>query len=460
MKNQKFLSLIGSFTKDEWVSYKKYSQLFYSSKSDLYKIMNYLQQNNHKLDLKNLSFEKLHKFVNPSITPKAFMNNIYNLNKYIEEFLIAEEIKNDKHKGQLLLLKSYSKRGLYKLSEKQKEKINKELASSTQDIWNGLSKIILNHHLYYSNLLNSIDEGKKALKNVIDSLNLFYSNLSNFYKVELVNRSVILKEQWETEIKQIDSNTFKKSPLNEIFNKLIKLKLEKSIDTYHELNDKLKKDFNTLSKEVKYTIAIHLISFLNHEIKKGSVNLGITLLQLYKYSIDKNILFLSGKISIRSFINILNTACVMNEIKWANSFLKNYAKYLGAKLESEITILGQAQISLTINNPENVITLLRVSKFNNFEIELRSKIILLFAQYDLNKENFYFLDSILKSTLYFINRNKNKVDKTTSMGFKNLIKFFHKIISGNAKEKILEQLNQEKIIISKTWLKNRIELLD
>ena len=458
MKNQKFTSIILSFTPTDWKEYQKFAKALYTESSDLYAIIKYLSARKAKLSEEFLDVAYLQSKIKPSVSTDIFYNSITTLNSHLDEYIIQRQLNKNQLQKDILLLKGYSERGLDRLYKRKRKKLKPIIEGRGQlSLWNNLQKLHLSHFEYFSSISSSLEEAKIILNTAYNSLVSFTKILLGYYSVEMVNREVVLQENWQSELKLIKSIGPVESNINEIFSDLKLLKEKKNEESYEALIKALNSD--SLSVELKHTILIHLISYQNHNTKKGNENAAKKVLDLYKFGLEHDILFPSGKTNIRSFLNIVNTACVFGNTEWAKNFVDNYSKCVGIEFEEQTKYLSLAQIYLCEKTPSKTLDLLKDIKFKNFDHELRARIISLFANFDLFKEDFDYMESNYRTFRYFMNKNQKKVDVTTHKATKNLIYFIKKIATSPEPESLRAQIIKEEYVMSKRWLIERINNL-
>lgn len=455
MKENKLGTYLTSFTEKDWPAYTKYYKSLYGLNSDYQLIMTYIKSHKSQYDPSYMDTEYLRKKIRPSASKQVFAKVITNLCKYIEQYMTWAEVESDVMMKDTLLLQALGKRGLTKQFYKHKEKSKTKREELPKGLWQNYHAFMAEYLLYYCNMTTDIKVSKVALENSFLNLDKFNSVIYGYINVEMHNRTVLLKEDWSSLL------STKKDVINylnfpeSIFDNLIQLKYTKSKKYYNLLKVKLQNE--QLSTNISYTIIIHLTSYLNGSIVRGENTLGLELLNLYKYGIDKNILFPNGRIPILRYINILLLACGVKEFKWATIFVKTYSKLVGKELESSAINLGKAHIEFNLKKFENVIILLRDNKYRDFEFEIRAKWLILSSNYEINKLNFESVQYYVNSFIYYVKRNKHKTTSQGAISYLKSAKFLLQVAISNNPEQIFNNIKKESHLLYRKWLLEKIK---
>src|SRR5690606_8249450 len=86
---------------------------------------------------------------------------------------------------------------------------------------------------------------------------------------------------------------------------------------------------------------------LNYSIKKinaGNEKYGRETFDLYRHSLDRGLLHVSGKLSPWSFKNIVTTGLRLNEFEWVESFINTYKADLDIRARDNAVTFNLAQL--------------------------------------------------------------------------------------------------------------------
>ena len=458
MKENKLGTYLTSFTEKDWASYFWFSKSLYTVDSDYQSVINYIKKHKNRYDPSFMDNEYLRKKIKPKAKKEIFANVISKLCKHIERYLIWSEIESDRMTQDTLLLKALGKRGMSDFFHKHKEKSKISITKSPKGLWNNYHEFMTEYLLYFCNMTSDIKQSKIALKSAYESLKKFCGILNHYLILEMHNRNILVKEVWEDEISEFTNNYKIKHDFSEILDNLIEMKVSKTEESYKKLIRKVENE--NISKEIRYTILIHLRSYLSFRIIKGDLTVTPKLLDLQKYGLEKGILFPSGRIPVIRFTNILNTASSLKEYDWAIKFVTDWCHLVDNKNINETKTLGYAQIEFNKQNFEKVIDLLIELKFKNCEFELKAKWLLLCSNYEINIDNYSIIEYNINTFKYFLKRNKSNTTELTFLSYMNCAKYILQIAKKSEINKSIEKIKNEKNLFFRSWiLKKAMEKL-
>ncbi|MDF1694751.1 MAG: hypothetical protein P1U56_02915 [Saprospiraceae bacterium] len=454
MKTNTLGIYLTSFTNEDWSLFHKFSKSRYSENSDFQAVINYIKKHKSRIDAKKMDTEYLRKKIRPTYSKHVFSNVISGLCKHIEAYFRWSEMESDPMMKDTLLLQALGKRGLTKQFFKQKEKAKERRSNLPIGLWEGYHEFMAEYLLYYCNMTSDSAMSKVSLKNGFISLKEFQIKQWHYFIIEMNNRQLLLKEDWGKNLELFKKEYTFKHNLSDIFDHLIEMKNSKSEKSYLFLIEKIKGD--EISTNLKYTILIHLRSYLSHLIVKGRLDVTTNLLELQKFGLDEGILFPNGRIPLIRFTNILNTASSLKEYKWANDFVSKYSHLVINQNSNETKSLGFAQIEFSKKNYSEVINLLFGFKFKNIEFELRAKWLLLSSNYEINNDNYSVIESNVKAFRYFLNKNRLKITELSFLSYLNCSKLLIEIARHTDKDLIISKIKNEKNLIYRGWLLKKI----
>ena len=454
MKQNKLGNYLTSFSDKDWASYHKFSKSTYSDTSDYQLVINYIKKHKSRYEPDHMDVEYLRKKIRPTASKQVFANVISNLCKHIEKFLVWVEVENDSMIEDTLLLQALGKRGLTEQFYKQKEKSKIKRDSLPIGLWHNYHDFMAEYLLYFCNMTSDIKVSKIALDNSYQELKKFVAAMTHYISLEMQNRNVLLQENWDKQLNNFTKKYKINHDLELIIDQLIEMKVNKTITSYEYLLREVEN--SELSSEIRYTILIHLRSFISHKTIRGDNTHRYKLIELQKYGLANDILFPSGKIPAPRFINIIHRACDMKDYKWAIEFINQYSNLVPNTNPKSIKTLGLAQIESSKGNFESVLMLLANTKYNIFEQEMRAKWLILCANYELNKDNYSIIESNITNFRYFIKRNKKNTTQLTVESLSNMTKYLLSIAKGKRLDITLKQVTEEKNLFFRIWLRTKI----
>lgn len=454
MKENKLGAYLTSFTDKDWAAYHKFSKSLYSESSDFQLVINYIKKHKSRHDSNYMDGEYLRKKIRPNANKQVFANVISNLCKHIERYLIWAEVENDPMMKDTLLLQAIGKRGLTEQFHKQKQKAKLKRDKMPIGLWHHYHGFMAEYLHYYCNITTNISTGKHSLKKAFDEIKKFTSPLLHYLVLEMHNRVELLKENWDTQIQEFKGRYKLPHELTIIIGHLIKLKAEKSELSYKFLIKEVEN--SVLSQEIRFSIIIHLLSFITYNRIIGNNSYQQDMIELQDYGLRNNILFPSGKIPAARFINIVHRACGVKEYIWAKEFIINYSGLVPNETKKSIQTLGLAQIESSKGNYGTVLQLLSNNRYKIFEQEMRAKWLILSSSYELNKDNYNTIEYSVNNFKYFIKKNKQNTTDITYKSLLNTAKHLMNIAKGKDFQKVENYIKNEKNIFFRKWLLEKI----
>jgi len=450
MKENKLGTYLTSFTEDDWSGFQNFSKSKYSEKSHCQAIINYIKKRKNRLDPTYMNTEFLREKISPTTKKAVFANAVSRLCKYIEEYMIHTEVENDNMMKDTLLLQALGKRGLSTQFHKNKKKAKERRDNMPAGLWNNYHGFMAEYFMYFCNMTSDISVSKVILQNAHAEIHKFHQVVKSYLIVESHNRSILLNENWDQLINQSNLPHFDNCIQKEVFLALMNLKEKRELSSFNILKNKL---FNeNLSHDLKYTILIHLTSFINGQKVRGEIESGKEILNLYQFGLENNILFPNGLIPLVRYVNIIGVACDMNEFNWATNFINTYSYIVTAKNTEEILVLGQTMIEFSKGNYSKVINRLRQVRYKDFEIEARARWYLLSSYYEINKNDPSVMESHITAYLYLLNKSKEKTTKLTILGLSKSVKYLSYISKNNFTDTLLSKIKSEKTLYFRKWL--------
>jgi len=185
MKNTKFVKIISTFSKEEWISYRKYLLMHTVVDSDNYRLFEYFQKRKGRLDLLPETSEINDKYFS-DMSQKSMLNVLSRLFIWVEEWMVYSNMINDKRESNLQLIKLYNRRGLFDLADQKTNHLTKSLLKENKVSLekSRISTQIL-YNQYYSdnpskiknNILSQL--ASQLLKSQADQKLLIYNELLN-----------------------------------------------------------------------------------------------------------------------------------------------------------------------------------------------------------------------------------------------------------------------------------------
>jgi hypothetical protein len=197
MAAPKFVQLVTSFAKDEWLSFKKYVLSQYTENSDTYRIFKWLHDRKNELDEMGDVYILASKQFK-GMTSKVFLNHLSLLYQLAEKWMVNEQLNHEETTFKLLLHRNLQIRGMYHLADQLSNQLQKELSKEKglETLW---AKREILHQEYYSFNPIKYQKGAIALSQLMETTYEYIKHMLSVYQVELINWGKIQKHDYHNE---------------------------------------------------------------------------------------------------------------------------------------------------------------------------------------------------------------------------------------------------------------------
>lgn len=408
---------------------------------------------------------------------------ISNLNQRIEDFLIEREVKKDKVLRQELLARVYSHKNLYPAFEKINRQQNTQLAQlEVQDMEVHQQSFNNNWAYYFHPHTKKYHTKVPSLEQTMYHLDQFYLQAKFRLGLEMKNREKILQEHydiffWEILGQEIKHNKNLQTPLFQLH--IIGLQLQKSFNLalFKQAFQLYTLHVNSFGDWEKIAFLQLLLNLMARQTYIGNQQYFKQMHELHKLGLEKKLLINNQQISFSIFYTIAGTAFFLKKFDWGENFIKNYKKFLSPIIQTDMLALVEAYKHFYKNRvikedgKHLILALKYLSKINNnslrFSLHSRTLQLRIYYDYYFKKENNFelFMD-YAKAFQKFLERNTQLSD-IKKIPYQNFINYSQKIaqlqINPNRNllhiQQLKTKLEQETILFSKIWLKEKLEEL-
>lgn len=451
MKNTKFVKIIHTFSKEEWISYRKYLLMHTVIDSDNYRIFEFFQKRKNRLDSLSDTVE-IHSKYFSDMSHKSMLNVLSRLFIWAEEWLVYSNLIKDKREINLQLVKLYNRRGLFDLAD---QKTNHLAKSLTKEKSLSLEKSRISTQLlynqYYSDNPSKFKKdilsklAKALLKSQADQKLLIFNELLNMNSQSNIYDDLV--NQYYNELEHLP-----KSPEVEVLQILRNIISDHSANDFYILKDKLLKRAIEENSDLEIILCNYLFNYSFILITMNKLKERTSPIEIANFGLENNLLTAGGSLSPTRYINIVSTLAKVNDYPSTMEFINKWSKAVITE-DTESLITFSKSTFFILNEQYDKIPLQPILlHFKNVYLKMHSISIYLISEYSNNETDYAGLyDTIrtLKRTLF---RYKSKLNSKFYTSYFNFIKVIILLIE---KEKIdLEKYNPT---MHKNWIINRME---
>jgi len=452
MKPSKLIAILNTFSKKDWKDFKKWSRSCYDDGSTGKIIISILSTSKQLKTFK--TNKELQSLISTygliKLSTGSLSNALTLLSENLDLFLATREIKKNRQLLTPILLDSYAAQGLSFLFTDLKN----EIEETDNGLWTDYYRIKAEQIAYYKGFYQNYDESKIGIQKLSERIQHFNKDISDFVILEMLNRSLVLNEDWKDEIALLKNTKSIATKYTNIFQRVVEMRESENEASYQFLRNEIINN-SSLDEEIIEVLMVHITSFLNRRFIKGEYNLADDVLEFYTIGVMNGYYLTDGKMSPRRFLNIVNTACSLEKQEWANKFTLDFNHLLENKHRENVVLLSEAAVQFADGDFQEVSKLLNVKRFKDFDLEYRARLLKLQSNIETEKDNLSYIQDEIRSFKFYIKRNETKMSEPTMKGTKTLLKYLERMIDNNI-ENIEEDLSQEKYLMLGRWLKKSI----
>ena len=456
------------------------SSPYFNLKKDIVLLFNFFHTKikKDKLNFNLGTREDAFQFVYPN-TPfdnvkiTKLISELVNL---VQQFYVNQEIRYDKSLNKKVFISSLRNRNLDNPFFQESKKLIAQLeASPIQDI-----NIHLDLHLLQKAL--HFHEGKPTSSNDLLNLTEVQKRLDTYYllsKLQLICEATCLKNTFEEHLEIPLLDSVKELCLKNRSESILFPLYLQSLSNLQNINDSESldtlislffKNLNFLSSNEQFSIYILILNTAGMNINSGHSDGINKQFELYKKGLENKILIRKNRITPESFTNIVVIATHLNEIKWAENFIKNNSKYIPENAREACILFGKGKIAFRQKKYEEALQLLWNCRFDQLAFDIRTKSFIIRTLVEIFNTNPSFgqYESCIGQiqTIEKYIRRKKDFNKTKANSYLNFIKITKKLLKLTWDNKLtLSEANKLKVkiskyenIVAKPWLLQKLDV--
>jgi len=430
-------------------------------------LMKVLVKNFPDFDGKTIERSQMFKKVYPSEkeNPQKLRYVMTDVTKYLEKFLVGEEIKNDSYMQSLLLSKAYRR---LRLPKKQLSNISDSYKTveeeERRDAHYYLKKYTLDLEQFRNNYYLPGFNKNDVLQNMLDNLDAFYLIEKLKWICEVINVKNIREfgvniQLFEEIISYLDNRKLSDIPALNIYYCVLKTLIDLDNDDYYKKLLSLLAThgsiFNAFELEELYTYARN---FCIRKINYQHENYVHELFEIYKILLENEVIFIDKYLSQWDYRNLVVLGSKLEKFEWVEDFMESFKMKIRPEDRENAYIFNKAAYHFLRKDYHKTIEYLQIVQYTEFRYHLDSKVILMKSFYELN--DIVPLFSMLESFKVLIKRHKrmSKTYKKSYLAFVKTLKKLVRLKLGNktAPSKLLNDLAKDAVVGEVTWLKEKI----
>ena len=476
MIGQKLTNILQSLDPEEFKRLKRaLSSPYFATNTRLIVFYDYLKKYYPDFEEGKLLKEKLYKKLYPGKPHNDGVLRVIvrEFTSVVEDFIMLERLRSDKHLRKKTLVKEYGERNLYEYFKKGTEElVQRNDDSFERDMEFYSERIGLYQDYCFHPMANTYDADDDSLEQLMDSLDAYFVLAKYRFVQVLRNRNTIFKKKAEYRffemVRDVDDVFFNEHKLVALYEVLNKL---------HSTNDErcfydLKSIFFPVIGKVKRTdcrIIFYMgLNFCVRQTNLGNAEYFSEQFEWYEKGLENNLLIENNKMSDATFNNVVNAACYKKEFVWAEKFIEKYNRYLDQTVREDALNYSLAVINMQKGDFIQALQIFINHSYDiSYQLRVRTGIMRSAFEQSLKDVNYFFiLKSYADSYKKYLQRNTIYSEKKIAQNkafIRVTEKLARRILNKERKENIKvwfeKELKKEVHVVSKSWLKEKVENL-
>ena len=389
--------------------------------------------------------------------------HLHYLSQQVEEFLILQEVRNNKLKKQEMLMSVAQSRRMTKEYFVSLEKQTKLIKAHPEQ---SFTNLYIQFHLIYQNYFHpEIDKARKGHKGKSVQQVLEDSNkqLDLFYwtaKYRIACEMILRREKIKGLIHEDLDFTEEEAPVLYMYKAIFDLLKEKDIALYPKAKRLVLAHLSKVNNEEQNAVIILLYNFQAMQLGQAENIQKVyeEMINIAKIGFEEEYFGQEFPLDQNVFIGFYQIARIV-DTEWADFLLENYTPILSSLHQKNTYNLCKAFYAFDSRDFEEALLLLQKIEYNNFTYLLRARVLLVMCYYELRVSHQLDVNNEANNFSRHLKTNRT-INKNIKLMFSNFTKFVRKL--SNKQLNILELENdilQTRALASKKWLLEKINSL-
>ncbi len=467
----KLFQLLNAFEPKEWKAFDQFLEnRNFASKEEILSLYRFAKRIClSRVEVEPAKEEILRQvFEGGEIDLKTFRYFESELVKWIGEWWIQQELKQNRIQRDALLLQALHRKGLYKQFNHTLSRAFSELeASPRRDLQHYWLRYQLNNLAFESASQQENRGSNPRLAAMISDLDRLYRTGSLKYGSLLINLGNVIRTPVDPELVEqllamVPEQGEQESPGAQVYYHILLTLTEPEGEAHYtrlmQLLDEKGMFFTQEEMGHMYSFALNYCIKKLNEGKSGYLQ---KLFLLYQRLLERKVIFSGPYIMQQHFKNIVTTAIRLEEFDWIEEFLAGHGKYLPPDARENAINYNWAALHFAKRHYSKALRLLQEVEFTDVYYHVDSKALLLKSYYELRE--WEPLLSLTEAFSNYLRRNRMLSDYQKKV-YWNFVKYAKKLVRkqlGSRKpvKEIIEEMDKIREIADLRWLMLKAEEL-
>lgn len=485
MVNKNLISLLKSFTKEEFSEFEKFAASpYFARERNVTPLLKYLKKFYPEFPEEKLKLESAYNKIYPGkpYSEAAIRMQVSELTKLCKDFLSVSSFVKNKNTSKLFLIEQLQIRSISDVFNSEVKELDKTITSEKTVSIDNLSSLLKlndykiiklemegNHteapelHYYHGDYL-PVDLLIKLINNVQD---IIASRNNYIMKSKKVFSEVLLENiNFDNLIKFISPKEDKIYQIVLFYFYRYKFYKSNGEHTYFaEAKEVLFKYRKSFSYYDFYGMMVNLANCCWWQIKLGNVSYNRELFEIHSLWVETGHLNAPhySYIDLHIFKNMFALALTLNEIKWAENFLEKFSGRLNLLHSQDAINYSYALLHFKKKEYDKALDRLKVTEYRDYIYKADCQLVTLKIYYETDSaENLFYLAD---SFLHFLDKHKEEyvLVGRSNLNFTKMLIRLQKIKLNYNSEKLRglkADVSNYSLFTSKQWFLRQIEALE
>ncbi len=470
MNETRLIETLKTFSKDEWKLFEKFAASpFFNNGRNYLPMLKHLQKFYPSFDSDKLTYELIYKKLYPGkVFNKQVMWNLSSeLEKLTREFMLQLGFRGTKLERFNILFEELLKRKLDKQNLKEIESAEKFIGAegSGPEYFNAKRTLEDNKSDYWNTIKGRQD---KTFESIVKGteyfiLNMFADISTQVWDLHVLNRmynsgvsartayEFFNKLDLEKMVNHAEESGYEFAPVIRFYyNKIMSALNEDEESHFFEMKKFFEANSGLFDIKEQKNIIITLANYCANKMRLGNEYYFKELFEINKMRLEKGTATLgNGRINKALYHQILRNALAVNEIKWAEEFIKDYTPMLNEEFRKPMEAMAQGYLSFVKKDYRKCLFHINRVEFIDIRDKLHTRILSAKSYYELTETEL--LLHYIDSSRHFISSNE-AIEEETREAYQKFFKYLEKLVLYKTKsdnitlEKLRESIDKDKTL--------------
>ena len=469
MLNNPVFDILKTFEKQELKSLDSFlASPFFNKKQEIIDLYRYIVKyapefSNEKKLSKAVISRKL--FPGKRFDPEKIQRTISTFTKLVEQFIIQNEIQNNKVSQSFNLLEFYEKKSLYEhynKAQKQLENILKKNGQNNESDY--LNKYLLSLGKLNNYSINNQTERYEELNQTIKYFQIYclFGNLKLL--CHFFNNKTIIKLDEDAQLvdlilAQSQLEKFKENThIKAFYNALMFIKDQDNEDNFLELKSMLQVGDQIKDQYDEKLLYDFSLNYCALRINAGHQNYYNEIFQLYQAALKTPFFCIDNYIFPNTIKNIITTGLRLGELEWIEQFLVEYKDKIHPDHREDVYNYNFAHLLFYKKEYDKALDYLSNVSYTDtfFKTDAKKLTAMIYYEQDEVRLLYSFVERF-----YMSNYRNNMVSERHIMSNRNFITILKQLINvtpgdTDKLEKLLQKIDEAEALADRFWIREKV----